>query len=294
MHIALVTTSFPLTKESASGPFILRLIKHFPANLVIEVITPCTNKPTTPFLNYTNISIHCFRYAPWSWQTIAHQPGGVPVAIRQHRWLILLLPFFLFSLFFNCLKVARKANIIHAQWSVNGAIAAMAGWFTHTPVITTLRGSDVSRTQHSALDRYLLRLCLQLNNYVVSVSESIHDQITHDYPQFKHKLVTIPNGVEEVFLNINRQNRAADNVMRIVSIGNLIASKGMDTILKAFAKLNVLTKIELYIIGDGPEKASLESLTRQLEIQQRVVFIGQVNPEQIPEQLSNADIFVRD
>lgn len=61
----------------------------------------------------------------------------------------------------------------------------------------------------------------------------------------------------------------------VVAAGRLVPEKGMDVLIRAFARLasNYPTAM-LTIIGDGPERENLEQLARQQDIGRRVSFAG--------------------
>jgi glycosyltransferase involved in cell wall biosynthesis len=56
-------------------------------------------------------------------------------------------------------------------------------------------------------------------------------------------------------------------------IGQLIARKRLDTLLRAFSKLDIVGK-RLCIVGEGPERPELERLAGELGVADRVRFFG--------------------
>jgi glycosyltransferase involved in cell wall biosynthesis len=80
---------------------------------------------------------------------------------------------------------------------------------------------------------------------------------------------------------------------RIATVGRLIASKGMDDVLKVFAK--VLARwpdATLVVLGDGPERESLEGLAGSLGVGSSVSFRGHVSHEEVFEEMLQAEIFL--
>ncbi len=57
-------------------------------------------------------------------------------------------------------------------------------------------------------------------------------------------------------------------------IGRLVPEKGIDLILRAVAQMQ--QSVDLLIVGDGPEKAQLQSLATQLGIGERCLFVAAV------------------
>lgn len=292
MHIAIVTTSYPLTDDSTSGIFISRLVNNLPSEIGTTILTPCPDFTVAEEIdNATNIK--CFRYAPRRWQQLAHQPGGIPVALRNHKGLLLLMPWMLLSMLIACIRIGRHVDLMHANWSLNGVIAGIAGRLIGTPVITTLRGSDVERLAQSGISRLLLKWCLHLNRRVVTVSDAINKQVGDIFPQYQEKIISIPNGAGEIFLNIPEYHAIDNTSINVTSIGSLISRKCMDTIIRAAARVSHRTDIQLNIIGEGPELDALKAVYRQVETNGLTVnFPGSISPDAIPDRLAATDVFV--
>lgn len=79
----------------------------------------------------------------------------------------------------------------------------------------------------------------------------------------------------------------------ILAVGNLIALKGHDDTIKAFAKLinSGVTDIRLKIAGRGPLEKELKKLTEKLGISKYVDFLGYVPYGEIAELMRNAILF---
>ena len=82
------------------------------------------------------------------------------------------------------------------------------------------------------------------------------------------------------------------NAFRVVSCGRLVADKGFDLALKACAELvrQGYTQLQWYIVGEGPEHASLEKQICAARAAEHMHLLGaQSNPYPI---LRQADLFV--
>lgn len=96
----------------------------------------------------------------------------------------------------------------------------------------------------------------------------------------RRRIVAIPNGVE--CDRIEAATRAPvtlpwpetrDDPL-IVTAGRLVPQKDHAALIRAFARLQVMVRSHLVILGEGPERRSLETLARNLGIGDRVVFPG--------------------
>jgi len=284
LKVLLATTSYPLRKGDVSGVFVARLAEALACDEDLLVLTPASRhcspaEPNTP-------PVHCFAYAPRSWQRLAHEPGGIPVALKQTPLLWLFVPVFLLSMFFAVLRSSRKTDIIHANWAMTGLICGLVGKLMDKPVVTTLRGSDVSNLEHSRLKRSILDQVMQLSTCVVTVSTPMQDMLRLRYPYQAKACLHIPNGVNEQLL-VQPLSKTNPTKLRLVSIGSLIPRKNHTSIIDALQFLP--DSVTLTIVGDGPERASLEKQVDKMGLRNRVFFGGNAAPELIPQILGEHD-----
>jgi glycosyltransferase involved in cell wall biosynthesis len=108
----------------------------------------------------------------------------------------------------------------------------------------------------------------------------------------------IYNGIDtSVFRNKHtgyRQKLGITNdTLLITFVGRLIYAKGVQDLVRAFAKIgDVVPKTKLLIVGDGPYRANLERLARQSGHDSDILFLGQKNQVEVIDILSATDIFV--
>jgi glycogen(starch) synthase len=76
-------------------------------------------------------------------------------------------------------------------------------------------------------------------------------------------------------------------------VGRLVAEKGFDSVLPAFATvLNRFPTARLVIAGDGPERQRLIQQTIELGLGSSVEFLGSVPPETVPHLINAATLVV--
>lgn len=76
----------------------------------------------------------------------------------------------------------------------------------------------------------------------------------------------------------------------LVNTARLVHQKGFDTTLRALPLLPA--NVKFLIVGDGPERATLETLAADLGVKARVIFAGQVDRSLVSKYRRAADIFV--
>jgi len=74
-------------------------------------------------------------------------------------------------------------------------------------------------------------------------------------------------------------------------VGGISKMRDLDFIIKSFKKLDNKNKdYRLMFVGDGDDKKHLETLAKELQIQNKVIFTGRVPYEQVPNYMSAFDV----
>jgi glycosyltransferase involved in cell wall biosynthesis len=109
---------------------------------------------------------------------------------------------------------------------------------------------------------------------LICVSRGLSRHLKKDF--YIHKMIeTIYYGKD---LKIGRQRLFTKNrVVKIVSVGRLSVQKDFETLIRAVGLLNIeYPNFELWIAGDGLERVALENLSRELNISNKIKFLGWV------------------
>lgn len=143
------------------------------------------------------------------------------------------------------------------------------------------------------IKKFLLKKLYPHADHVVAVSEGIAKELCRSFGVNKERVSVIHNPVP--ISSLIDQSRAVANPWResgfkIVSMGRLTAQKGHDVLIRALGKLPGEAKFHLQVLGEGPDKNSLNSLICKLGLQDKVTLNGFAdNPFSY---LANADLFV--
>ncbi|MEO1589839.1 MAG: glycosyltransferase [Cyanobacteria bacterium J06632_22] len=109
-------------------------------------------------------------------------------------------------------------------------------------------------------------------------------------PEQWHKLHLIHCGVEpELFESVshpaNRQN--------LIFVGRLAAVKGVPILLESMAQLKQTNpNARLTLVGDGPERPTLEKMALELGVTDVVDFVGYKSQSEVRDYLQRSDVFV--
>jgi glycosyltransferase involved in cell wall biosynthesis len=229
-----------------------------------------------------------FRYAPDALERIGYQGDvrrslAAPVAA-------LALPFYLTAFRRAVRRAVREfePDLIHAHWWIPGGWAAVG---QGRPVVISCHGSDVRLLLGSAPLRILARRTFRRASRVTAVSALMRDDLAAVAPALRERLTTayLPVDVDRFTLPSAR----ADVTPRILYAGNLIAAKGVDLILRAYARLlSAGVACTLRVVGDGVERASLGQLADSLGIGPMVEWGGTRTPVEMPAEYAAATVTV--
>lgn len=294
MRVLALTTSYPLHPGGSAGVFVQSLYRGLSSACAIEVVCPAglERVPAASDDAGADIRIRAVRYAPRRWRTLAQQSGGVVSALRRAPWCALLLPVMLGGLFWRCVRGAGRADLIHANWAICGVLAGLAGRLRRKPVIVTLRGSDVTRAERSRLDRAILRVAVRNSRRVICVSRAMAEHLRAQFPERAADIHVGLNGVDEKFFDIQRTPVSDSGCLRVLAVGNLIHLKGFDVLVEAVARVHDRKRMQVCVVGDGPERETLASLATSRGVSACVAFAGRLPVADMPAHYAAADVLV--
>jgi glycosyltransferase involved in cell wall biosynthesis len=192
----------------------------------------------------------------------------------------------------------EKPAIIHAQiWNpVASKYAFLAAKLSKIPLIIT-EHDPFPLSGHQKLYK---KLSLKIPTKIITVSKANQKLMAELYPAHQTKLETVYNGIEKPpqplsdsrYLHIKKDLFHAGLATKIIfSAGTLHPRKGYKLLISAFKKIiNKFDNLKLVIAGEGPERTNLEKLIKNLDLDKKVVLLGQCN--NVAELMQASDIFV--
>jgi glycosyltransferase involved in cell wall biosynthesis len=184
----------------------------------------------------------------------------------------------------------ERPDIVHAHSSKAGVLARLAAALSRVPVILfTAHGWAFKAEEglRSRLYLYADRVVARLTTTVVCVSETERREGLAAGTCLRDSTVVIRNGVD-TGLFAARTHAPVDRPL-LVSVGRLKEPKDFRTLLRAFALLRDVP-FDAKIVGDGPDRAVLESEIDRLGLRGRVELTG--DRDDVPAILAAADCFV--
>ena len=194
----------------------------------------------------------------------------------------------------------------------------------HTPFSVGLEAIHCARklkiplvgTHHTFYDHYLKYIHFDYNlakkltwrvtvmfynkcNLVISPTQSLADNLKANNLKSDIKIVYNPVNIYKFCPALNEETKnelkssLKINGKSLVYMGRVSYEKSIDQVIKAVLIVSKKIKdIKLIIIGDGPEKNNLIKLTKDLGLENNIIFTGFIYGDDLVKALQASDIFL--
>ena len=194
----------------------------------------------------------------------------------------------------------HEIEIVHVHYAIPHAYAgymakqmlAQEGIFI--PMVTTLHGTDITLVGSHPFYKPAVTFSINNSDAVTSVSQSLKDDTLRLF-NIKKEIEVVPNFIdtkkyENLYSNCERELIASNNEKIITHISNIRKVKRVDDVIEIFYRIQKELPAKLVIVGDGPEKESLENLCKKKGIDEKVLFVG--NSHEVDKILCFSDLFI--
>lgn len=191
----------------------------------------------------------------------------------------------IFTLFFMCVK--EKPAMIYAIYFVpHGIYAGLIGGLFHIPVVHELIGTDRPKVSKS---KFYQKLLSQGKRIGVRGAVSCEQLISLGIPKEKFFISNAVNILDFDHFKPQQGNKNFD----LIYCGYMDKNKQVGLILDAFITLQQShPEATMILVGDGPERQSLEAKVNHAGLSQQVSFVGKQPFQAIPDFLNQSRIFV--
>lgn len=194
----------------------------------------------------------------------------------------------------------EKLDLLHVHYAIPHASAAyMAKQILRSqgiviPVVTTLHGTDITLVGKDPSYEPVVTFSINQSDGVTAVSEDLRRE-TYEHFKIENEIDVIPN-----FIDLDKfKKQKKDHFKKaicpngeslVVHTSNFRKVKRIGDVVNIFANIHKEIPAKLLMIGDGPERAKAETMSRELNIEGDVRFLGKL--ESVEEVLSVADLFL--
>ena len=150
---------------------------------------------------------------------------------------------------------------------------------------------------HSSLVKFFSRILVKRADYIRIVSPFLFESLDKLNIN-REKIFLIPPRCDSKLFskqNVNEDKSEVfkENQYNLLFVGNLLIAKGVDILLEAFALIEKEnSNIGLVFAGDGEEKERLMTRSKELGVNEKVIFLGRVEYGSIPTLMFYADILI--
>ncbi|MFQ4137411.1 glycosyltransferase [Nodosilinea sp. PGN35] len=248
---------------------------------------------------------------------IVHVPAGPPEPVPKELLLPHMGEFARFMVAFARREQQQGSgyDLVHANFWMSARVASQIKQYVGVPFVVTFHALGKVRRRHQGEadgfpdDRFAIEeQVVQNADGIIAECPQDRDDLIQLYEADASKIHIVPCGVDlsEFWPIPKRQARAtlglpaAERV--VLQLGRMVPRKGVDTVLEAIALLNrQRLPTRLVVVGGEsttpdpeatPEIGRLQAIAADLDIGDRVTFVGQRGREVLKYFYSAADVFV--
>lgn len=294
--LLVLTSSFPKDEKDTDGNFVKVLSHRLSNDFEVHVLVPYShNSLSFELLNQLNIH----RYKYWFGKKLLGD-GKIMANLKHNKLFYLQVIPFIFYQILALRKIVKENSIklIHAHWLIPQTFVSVVykKFFNKKiKILATIHGGDINSFK-DVLGGRLLKFVLNNIDELSVVSESIKKDVLK--LGFKKKIYVFPMGVDTNLFSpvkINQDLKLKYNIdgFFLLFVGAVIYQKGINHLIKAM-KLIVekYSNTKLVVVGDGNLLPKMKLLTKELNIEKNIIFIGKIPNNELPQYFATSDLFI--
>ncbi len=283
LHVLTLTPFFPSDQNEVYGCFVAEPIqefKQFGVDSSVIAVSPIYHPRR-----------HSSSSAAADWVRYPQVPGTLGLSSAGYLLYARLLGRI------RQLHSVKPIDVIHAHAALPcGHAAALLSKRLNIPFVVTVHGLDVFNTCSLGGLPAAWRRKVSVDVYraartVICVSGRVQRIMESGMPDGIQSAV-VHNGVNPSLFSPN-PSEAGKLAPEILVVGDLLPSKGHELVLRAVGSLMPsCPQLRCRIVGEGPLRARLEGLVRDLGIGQQVQFVGRLSRSEVAEAMRRCSVFV--
>jgi glycosyltransferase involved in cell wall biosynthesis len=193
-----------------------------------------------------------------------------------------------------------------AQCGVLHSPAMLAPLKCRLPVVLTIFDLYIIRRKksfplwNSKSMNYFLPKILNSSSHIIAISQFTKQEIMEIYPHLPESKITVTLlGLEPNFKRVRKdeslkiKNKYSLSKPYIMGVSTIEPRKNIKNLISSFARIQKKIEQDLVLVGGyGWKSADLMKLTRRINLEKRIKFLGYVPKNDLPALYSLADGFV--
>ncbi len=292
--ILFLTQSFIRYRGDISSAYLHILAKKiFASGYEVEVLAP-HEKGLRFYEKMENIPIHRFRYGSDRQERLAYQ-GVMHQLVGKNLANKLIFAAFLFSYFWNALKLAKKPEVklIHAHWWIpSGLVGTLVSMVFGKPLVITTHGTDIRILKPSGISHILGGVVFNQASHITVVSNFLKRRLMSVIPISSSKITVRPMPVNLEQFRPSRSKKL-DIKKTILCAARYTRQKRLDTLIDALAILKQEgMMVNAILIGEGEEEKNLKDLIEKQNLSSQVTFLPLMSQGELNRYYQESDVVV--
>lgn len=191
-----------------------------------------------------------------------------------------------------------RLDLVHVHYAIPHAASAFLAKEMlkpqRLPTMTTLHGTDITLVGIMPSYYEITRFSIEKSDAVTAVSEFLRRETVREF-RIERPIEVIHNFVDTDLFRPKASCAARDRLSPngekvLMHISNFRKVKNLPVLLQVFNEVQKHVPARLALVGDGPERESVERQAEDMGIIERVDFLG--DQEFVAELLPAADVFL--
>jgi glycosyltransferase involved in cell wall biosynthesis len=281
VKVLLVAHSFPRDPDDMAGSFLLALAREL-SDRGHRLLALAPHAPGTPLHDqWGDLTIERYRYGRDDQETLAYVGTMHEQVLTSWsaRWRLLVLMRAAVGAVRDAVR-RFQPDVTHVHWWFPGGYAVWPFSAGGTPWVLTSHGTDLFLLDRFPAMRIAARPLFRRAAQVTVISTPLVPRVEKmGVARDRITVIPMPRARAGLDAPLPEERRESDHLL---FVGRLVERKGAEYAIRA---LRVLVerghRLRLTLVGDGPERESLEQLTDRLEIRDRVTFVGAIPPADV-------------
>lgn len=152
---------------------------------------------------------------------------------------------------------------------------------------------------HSRIKLFILKKALEFSDKIIAVTPGIKANLEKIYGIPGEKIVVISNGANtSLFKPLDQKDCRKElnldpEIFYVCFVGNIAPWQGLEYLVKASPSiLSRFPECRFLIVGDGVMKNELHKLSRELGVEDKLIFTGVVAYDRVPIYINASDVCI--